>query len=126
MVEPTQFRRGPDRRRQPRGGRRAGDIDGFSPLVLLVGEDHNIVQQAEGILCRLKFAVSATTDPEEALRILPGLRPNLVVVAPRHELLLRTASPVPVIVIGEDFDAMIDEIRRALRVTPIDRSAQMR
>jgi len=126
MVEPTKFRRGPDRRRQPRGGRRADDIDGFAPLVLLVGEDHNIAQQAEAILCRLKFAVSATTDPDEALRILPGLRPNVIVVAPRHELLMRAASPVPVVTIGDDFDTMINDVRRALRVTPIDRSAHMR
>ena len=126
MVEPTQFRRGPDRRRQPRGGRRAGDIDGVAPLVLLVGEDHSVSQQAEGILCRLKFAVSTTTDPQEALRILPALRPNIVVVAPRHELLMRAASPVPVVVIDENFDAMMDQVRRALRVTPINRSAQLR
>ena len=94
--------------------------------MLLVGEDHNIAQQAEAILCRLKFAVSVTTDPDEALRILPGLRPNVIVVAPRHELLMRAASPVPVVTIGDDFDTMINDVRRALRVTPIDRSAHMR
>lgn len=127
MVEPTKFRRGPDRRRQSRGGRRAGDLDGFAPLVLLVGEDHTVAQQAEAILCRLKFGVSVTTDPQEALRILPGLRPDVVIVAPRHEILLRTASRVPVVLLDDDnFDAMVDQVRRALRVTPIDRSAHMR
>ena len=119
MVEPTQFRRGPDRRRQSRGGRRSGDIDGATPLVLLVGEDTTVVQQAEAILCKLKFGVSATTDVEEALRILPDLRPNVIVVAPRHELLLRTASHAPVVMIPDTLDQLIDDIRRALRVTPI-------
>ena len=120
MVEPTQFpQRGPDRRRQSRGGRRSGDIDGAAPLVLLVGEDDTVVQQAEAILCKLKFGVSATSDPNEALRVLSGLRPNVIVVAPRHELLLRTASQAPVVVMPETLDDLIEDIRRALRVTPI-------
>jgi len=125
MVEPTQFKRGPDRRRQNRGGRRSSDTDGFAPLVLLVGEDGTVTQQAEAILCRLKFGVSATTDAKEALRILPDLRPNVIVVAPRHEVLLRTASQVPVVVMPDTLDGLIDDIRRALRVTPINAS-QMR
>ena len=120
MVEPTQFpQRGPDRRRQSRGGRRSGDADGAAPLVLLVGEDSTVIQQAEAILCKLKFGVSATIDPNEALRVLPDLRPNVIVVAPRHELLLRTASQSPVVVIPETLDDLIEDIRRALRVTPI-------
>ena len=128
MVEPTQFRRGPDRRRQSRGGRRSGDIDGAAPLILVVGEDASVIQQAEAILCKLKFGVSATIDPNEALRVLPDLRPNVVVVAPRHESALRAATQAPVVVIPETLDGLIDDIRRALRVTPInaDVAAQMR
>ena len=127
MVEPTQFRRGPDRRRQSRGGRRSTDVDGAAPLVLVVGEDASVIQQAEAILCKLKFGVSATTDPNEALRILPDLRPNVIVVAPRHELLLRTAAHVPVVMIPDTLEGLIDDIRRALRVTPINaNAAQMR
>ncbi len=127
MVEPTEFRRGPDRRRQSRGGRRSSDVDGAAPLVLVVGEDTSVIQQAEAILCKLKFGVSATTDPNEALRVLPDLRPNVIVVAPRHEVLLRTASQAPVVVIPDTLEGLIDDIRRALRVTPINlNAAQMR
>ena len=127
MVEPTQFRRGPDRRRQSRGGRRSTDVDGAAPLVLVVGEDASVIQQAEAILCKLKFGVSATTDPNEALRVLPDLRPNVIVVAPRHELLLRTAAHAPVVMIPDTLEELIDDIRRALRVTPINvNAAQMR
>ena len=126
MVEPTPFpRRGPERRRHPRGGRRSGDIDGAAPLVLIVGDDPSIAQQAELILCRLKFGVTTTTDPEAALRILSSLRPNIVVVAPRHELLIHTATHVPVVVIPDDIDTLIEDIRRALRVTPINRQANL-
>ena len=125
MVEPTEFRRGPDRRRQSRGGRRSTDVDGAAPLVLLVGESDTVLQQAEAILCKLKFGVSATTDPNEALRVIPDLRPNVIVVAPRHELLLRTATQAPVVMIPESLEGLIEDIRRALRVTPIN-AAQMR
>ena len=124
MVQTTTpFPRGPERRRHSRGGRRSGDIDGFAPLVLMVGDDPSIVSQAEAILCKLRFAVSTTTDPEEALRILPDLRPNLVVVTKRHESLLRTASHCPVVVMPESLESLIDDIRYALRVTPINRTA---
>ena len=119
MVQTTPFRRGPDRRRQIRGGRRSGDIDGAAPLVLMVGDDASIVNQAEAILCKLKFAVSTTTDPNEALRILPDLRPNLIVVTGRHELLLRTAGHCPVVVMPDSLESLIDDVRYALRVTPI-------
>jgi hypothetical protein len=96
-------------------------------LVLVVGEDTSVIQQAEAILCKLKFGVSATTDPNEALRVLPDLRPNVIVVAPRHEVLLRTASQAPVVVIPDTLEGLIDDIRRALRVTPINaNAAQMR
>ena len=115
----TPFPRGPERRRQSRGGRRDGDIDGAAPLVLMVGDDASIVSQAEAILCKLKFAVSTTTDPNEALRILPDLRPNLIVVTRRHELLLRTAGQCPVVVMPDSLESLIDDIRYALRVTPI-------
>lgn len=126
MVEPTPFpRRGPERRRQSRGGRRSTDLDGAAPLVLIVGDDPSIAQQAEHILCRLKFGVTMTTDPEDALRTLSALRPNIVVVAPRHELLIHTATHVPVVVIPDDIDTLIHDIRRALRVTPINRQAHL-
>jgi hypothetical protein len=120
MVQTTTpFRRGPDRRSQSRGGRRGSDIDGAAPLVLMVGDDASIVNQAEAILCKLKFAVSTTTDPNEALRILPNLRPNLIVVTRPHELLLRTAGHCPVVVMPDSLDSLIDDIRYALRVRPI-------
>lgn len=91
----------------------------MAPLVLLVGDDSSVVQPAEAVLCKLKFAVSTTTDTDEALRILADLRPNIVVVSERHEVLMRTAAHVPVVVMSENIDTLIDNIRRSLRVTPI-------
>src|SRR5262245_53009195 len=68
------FNRGPERRKQPRGGRRATDVAGFAPLVLVLGRGEDAVAQAEAVLARLKFAVTTTGTVEEALRILEGIR----------------------------------------------------
>ena len=126
MVQTTTpFPRGPERRRHARGGRRSGDLEGAAPLVLMVGDDASIVNQAEAILCKLKFAVSTTTDPNEALRILPDLRPNLIVVTRHHEPLLRSAGHCPVVVMPDSLESLIDDIRYALRVTPIRTDSQV-
>jgi hypothetical protein len=119
MAPPTEFRRGPDRRSKPRGGRRAEDKEGFAPLVMVVGEERASVEKAEAILARLKFAVSTSGNAPDAVRVLPDLRPDIIVVDPRHEPLFRAATNVPVVCSREDPDALIDDIRRALRVTPI-------
>ena len=119
MTPPTEFRRGPDRRRQPRGGRRAEDNDGFAPLVLIGGDERSSTERAEAILAKLKFAVSTNDSAPEAVRGLADLRPDIVVVDPRHEPLFRAATNVPIVSAREDPEALLEDIRRALRVTPI-------
>lgn len=110
-----------DRRRQPRGGRRATDIDGFAPLVLVVGNKPEIVGRSEEILVKLRFAVSTVPDAHEALRILPELRPDLVVAGEWDGARIRTGARrhPPVVVLKpemeDDADALIDEIRATLR-----------
>ncbi len=74
MDNTPDYRRGPDRRRQPRGGRRPEDRDGCAPLILLVGNDRGVVDKAEAILAKLKFAVSTSGSVDKALRVLPDLR----------------------------------------------------
>src|SRR5688572_3353862 len=39
MTTQKELRAGMDRRRQSRGGRRPADVDGFSPLVMVVGDE---------------------------------------------------------------------------------------
>ena len=87
--------------------------------MLVVGEDPTVIERAEAILCKLKFAVSTTTDSDEARRIIPDLRPNVVVVSERHEEPLRTFTTAPVVRMPDTVETMIEDIRRALRVTPI-------
>ena len=113
-------RQGADRRSRPRGGRRAGDQQGFAPLVLLVDEDTESGERCEAILAKLRFAVAPARTLAEATRVMDALRPNLIVAHVSDPDALKRAAPndVPLVVLSEGLsapDAMIGEIRRALR-----------
>lgn len=125
MPHSPEFRRGPDRRRQPRGGRREEDRDGFSPLVMLVGNEPDVIDRSEAILAKLKFAVARTGDVDHALRALPDLRPDLVVAKEGDAPRLRSEVPenLPIIIMRNGPEAMMEDILRTLRkpatVTPL-------
>jgi len=114
-------RRGVDRRRLPRGGRRAGDSEGFAPLVMLVGDEPGMIDGSEAILAKLRFAVATSSSVDDALRVLPDLKPDLVVAGEGDEARLRSGTPthVPVVVMSRSMqdnpEALIEAIRRTLR-----------
>lgn len=121
----TERRGGPDRRRLPRGGRRPGDHDGYTPLVLVADDDADSGARCEAILARLHFAVAPARSADEAVRVMQALRPNLIVSHLRDESPLRQGmagdphtAAVPVISITPDTkepQALVEEIRRVLR-----------
>jgi len=119
------FKRGPERRKLPRGGRRLTDATGLAPLVLLLGRGESVVEQAETVLARLKFAVTTTGTVEEALRIMEGIRPDVVVAEPEAAARLRLEWPehIPVVEMnGEiraDPEALVEAIRQAIRANQI-------
>ena len=119
------FNRGPDRRKVPRGGRRATDVAGSAPLVLVLGRGESAVAQAETVLARLKFAVTTTGTVEEALRIMEGIRPDVVVAEPEAASRVRLEWPehVPVVEMNGEMrdnpDALVDAIREAIRANQI-------
>jgi hypothetical protein len=121
MPKTPERRDGPDRRCRPRGGRREGDQDGFAPLVLLVGDNPDVVSRSETILARLRFAVSTSRSVEEALRVIPDLRPDVVVAGEWDGARIRSATPEPppVVVVDrraeESPEELIELIRRTLR-----------
>jgi hypothetical protein len=118
-----QIPRGPDRRTTSRGGRRTDDREGFAPLVLLVGEKPGVVEQSEAVLAKLHFAVTTSSNVEEALRVVAELRPDLVVSNAPDAARIRTEVPehLPVVVVDEGMKAsaevLIEEIRRVIRST---------
>ncbi len=121
MAEAFEHRQGPDRRKLPRGGRRAEDVAGFAPLVLVVGKGETAVAQSEAVLARLKFAVTRSGTVEEALRVMAGIRPDVVVAESDAASRIRLEAPehVPVVEMNGDMrgnpDALIEGIRQAIR-----------
>jgi PleD family two-component response regulator len=124
-LSDTERRHESDRRRFARGGRRPTDKDGYAPLVLVADDDPNNGAHCEAILAKLKFAVAPANSVDEAVRVMHGLRPNLVVAHLKDNERLRTEmqedariAGVPIITIDEatrDPQALVEEIRRVLR-----------
>jgi len=121
MAEAFEHRKGPDRRKLPRGGRREEDVPGFAPLVLVVGKGETALSQSEAVLARLKFAVTTSGTVEEALRVMSGIRPDVVVAESEAASRIRLEAPehVPVVEMNGDMrgnpDALIEGIRQAIR-----------
>jgi hypothetical protein len=121
MPNTPEQRRGPDRRIRARGGRREEDPQGFAPLVLLIGDDAGVVDQSEAVLAKLKFGVTVTGSVEEALLVLAGLRPDIVVAgaADAHRIRMEAPEHLSVVVMTdemrEDRAMLIEGIRRTLR-----------
>lgn len=126
MPNKTRTERGPDRRRKARGGRRTADPSAFAPLVLLVGDDPSVIERSEAVLAKLRFAVTTSPSVEDALRVLTGLHPDIVVAAPEAAARIRLEAPehLPVVVMTvteemrEDREALIEGIRKSLRANP--------
>jgi len=121
MTADSERRQGPDRRRSARGGRRATDQPGYSPLVLVVDVDPRGRQTCETILAKLRFAVAPVDTAEKAIDVMAGLRPDVIVTRERDAQRLRQnggATPVVVSDGLDDPDALVEEIRRALRARP--------
>lgn len=105
-----------DRRRRSRGGRRETDFDGQTPLVLVVGAEAPARTASEAVLARLRFAVATSNTTDEALRLMPALRPDVVVVPAQNVLDVRSAVPetLRVVVMREDPESLVEAIRRSL------------
>src|SRR5436190_9740254 len=82
-------RQGPDRRSSPRGGRRPGDIQGYSPLILVADDNANSGAHCVAILARLRFAVAPAHSVDEAIKVMTSLHPTLVVTRLKDEVGLR-------------------------------------
>lgn len=123
MSANIEHRKGPDRRRQPRGGRRAEDRPGFSPLILVADEEASSRDMCEAILAKLHFAVAPVDSIDKALSIIGTLRPDVIVVHARDTAALQQAAwptGVPFVNVTEELrdpDALIEAIRQAIRIT---------
>lgn len=93
----------------------------MAPLVLLVGDDAAVVDQSEAVLAKLRFGVTTTSSVEDALRVLTGVRPDIIVAGPAdaHRIRMEAPEHLPVVVMTEemrvDRGMLIEGIRRTLR-----------
>ena len=126
MTATADHRKGPDRRKQSRGGRRAGDRPGFAPLVLVADEDSSSRDMCEAILAKLHFAVAPVDSIDKAVSIIGTLRPDVIVVHARDTTAVQRAAwptGVPFVNVTEEMrdpDTLIDAIRRAIRTSRAD------
>jgi PleD family two-component response regulator len=114
-----------DRRRFARGGRRPYDRDGYAPLILVADDDADSTAHCEAILAALRFAVAPAHSVEEAVRVMHGIRPNVVVAHLKDNDRLRAAmqddtrtADVPVVTVNgecKDPAELVEAIRRVLR-----------
>jgi CheY-like chemotaxis protein len=118
---PDEHRQAPDRRRQPRGGRRPADVEGVAPLVMVVGDHSPPGSLAEAVLAKLKFAVTPSENADEALRVLATLRPDLIVADATDAARIRLEAPehLSLVVLTDEMRAdpqlLIEAIRETLR-----------
>jgi hypothetical protein len=116
-MPPVEQRSTIDRRRRPRGGRRSADTGGLTPLVLVVGGATSAADASEAVLAKLRFGVATAETADEAVRLLPTLRPDVVVVPAEDVLRLRQEAPTEelrVIAMRNDPELLIEAIRRTL------------
>ena len=93
MSDAADKRRLPDRRRFARGGRREGDVVGFTPLIFVIDPRPTGREACEAILAKLRFAVAPFDSLDKAKRAMEGLKPDLVLVASDLVETLRESVP---------------------------------
>jgi len=116
-----ELRQRPDRRKEPRGGRRPTDAAGFAPLVLVADEDTASGDMCEALLATLRFAVARVDSVDKAVSVISTLMPD-VIVARGHDVtpLQRAAWPsgVAFVTVTESMRepaVLIEAIRAAIR-----------
>ncbi|HKB09129.1 MAG TPA: hypothetical protein VKD69_00695 [Vicinamibacterales bacterium] len=124
-MDEQERRRGPDRRRTPRGGRRPGDQPGYGPLVFLVTREPEHLLFWEAFLLERKFAVVPCAGAGPAIELFAALRPELIVASARDIAVLRDRLPggrhgcsVPLVELVSTPNLVLpvlQAIRRALR-----------
>ena len=117
MPTSSERRSQADRRKAARGGRRPHDQPGSTPLVLVVGHGADPEQQSATILRDCRFAVAPAVDVPEALRVIDGVHPDLIVAGPEEAAGLRgTGLPIVEYASGDaEGGGLVERLREALR-----------
>ena len=88
----------------------------------MIGSEPGMVERSEAVLAKLGFAVSIAENADDALRVIPELRPDLVVADEADGMRIRMEAPqnVPVVSmegpVRDNPEALVEQIRRAIRL----------
>jgi CheY-like chemotaxis protein len=115
----------PNRRRQPRGGRRSVDHGGYTPMILVIDDDPRRRDISEAILAKLRFAVAPFESADQAISAMRALRPEAIVAREEAAAAIRGRLPndrggnvIPLLPITDDLaapEALVEALRRLLR-----------
>jgi CheY-like chemotaxis protein len=89
--------------------------------VLLVGTGDSVVAQSEAVLAKLRFAVATSGTVDEALRVMTGIRPDVIVADSDAAARIRLDAPehLPIVVMSDDMrddpERLVEGIRQSLR-----------
>jgi DNA-binding response OmpR family regulator len=117
-------RRGPDRRHGARGGRRASDLPGQYPLVLIADSDDGARNVCVRYLHQFGFQVAEARTGGEAAAALDTSRPHVAITelavasASRFRAGLTKDSRIPVIVMTTDEAAKVPPDSAGVLVKP--------
>jgi hypothetical protein len=88
---------------------------------MVVGQDPVAVNLAEAVLAKLRFAVTTSGTVEDASRVLPGLKPDIVVAGSEDAGRIRMEAPEHLSVVEmtdqmrENPLTLVESIRKSLR-----------
>ncbi len=94
--------------------------------MMIVGEDEVAVHLAEAVLAKLRFAVTASGTVESFTRILPTLKPDIVVAASSDAKRIRIEAPEHLSVVEmtdemrENPLVLVESIRKTLRANMVN------
>lgn len=122
-MSATLDRRGPDRRKVPRGGRRVEDLGAFSPLIVLVDGDDARRELCSVVLLQMRFAVAPFASADRALSVLRALSPDAIVVwGPELDMVTmsgdiprRNGRTIPIVPLTVRSEVLIGALRTAFR-----------
>jgi hypothetical protein len=92
---------------------------------MVIDADYRRLEISKAILATLQFAVAPVASLEEALLIVPDLRPAAIVCRVRDTAPLRAAvaTNLPIVNVADDMlaaDRLVEALRAALRSTRHD------
>src|SRR5579871_1368008 len=120
MTDPTTRRVLADRRHEPRGGRRAGDQEGFTPVIVLIDERADRRQTCADLLLHARFAVVPFESTTMVLPLLDMLEPAAIIVSAvqldaitAHAPVRHDETPVPIVPLKGRGESIIHALRLA-------------